>query len=366
MSSERLPSDPVSLEALRSRIDVIDQELVKLISERGSLAQQIGQLKARDKTPIYAPDREKEILQALRERNPGPFPTRVLEAVYRELMSGSFSLEKPLRIAYLGPEGSFSHLAALGKFGASVEYEPVTSIDAVFAEVERGHADFAVVPIENSIGGGVIDTMDAFPEHSVHICAEIYRRIQHNLMARVPLERIERVYSKPEVFEQCRRWLTETGMTSKTVPVSSTSKAAEQAAQEDNAAALGSELAAELYKLPIQVRNVEDNANNVTRFFIIGPTHARPTGDDRTALFFTTTDRAGALVDVLDVFRSERVNLTMITSRPSRRKNWEYHFFVDVEGHIEDAPLAHATDAAREFCSEIKVLGSFPREANVQ
>lgn len=349
------------LAAFRRQIDELDDRIVALLSERGSVAAEIGKLKAAAGTPVYAPDRESEIYQRLRTINPGPFPERILAAIYRELMSGSFLLERRLRIAYLGPQGSFSHLAASGKFGAAVEYEPVADIAAIFAEVQREHVDYGVVPVENSRGGGIIDTLDAFADTHVQICAEILRRIHHHLLAREPLEKIQRVYSKPEAFDQCKQWLMETGLLAKTVPTASTSQAAQQAAAESGAAAIGSALAAELYGLPIQREHIEDSARNVTRFFVLGRESARRTGDDKTAIMFSTAHRAGALVDVLDVFRSERVNLTMITSRPSRVRNWEYYFFVDAEGHETDAAMSRAIDAARDFCSYLAVLGSFPR-----
>jgi len=359
------PDQPADLAEVRRRIDAVDEQLVKLISERGQLAQQIGQLKAADGTPIYAPDRESEILQRLCQNNPGPFPNSVLLAVYREIMSGSFALERTLRIAFLGPRGSFSHLAAIGKFGLATEYEPVGDIPAAFGEVERGHADFAVVPVENSLGGGIQDTLDAFITSPVKVCAEVVRRIRHNLLTRVPITEIERVYSKPEVFDQCKHWLMETGLLAKTIATVSTSKAAELAATEKGAAAIGSTLAAELHNLPIQVANIEDNPNNVTRFFVLGRESARRTGDDKTAILFTTAHKAGALVDVLNTFRDEQVNLSMITSLPSRRSPWEYYFFVDAEGHTDDPPLSRALAAAKQFCLHLTVLGSFPRATEV-
>ncbi|MCH7872832.1 MAG: prephenate dehydratase [Planctomycetes bacterium] len=274
-------------------------------------------------------------------------------------------IENPPRIAFLGPLGSYSHLAATGKFGASVEYEPVSDIRAAFSEVERGHADFALVPVENSIGGGVIETLDAFINSPVKICAEIRRRIHHNVLARCPLERIKRLYSKPEVFSQCQRWLTETGMATRTVPVASSSKAAEMAAAEEHGAAIGSTLASELYDLPVLLANIEDDPSNTTRFFVLGMASARRSGDDMTAVMFATSHRSGALVDVLDVFRTERVNLTMITSRPSRTQNWEYLFFIDAEGHVDDAAMCRAIDGARDLCLHFSVLGSFPRARDV-
>jgi chorismate mutase/prephenate dehydratase len=349
------------LDELRGRIDAIDAQIVELISERGRVAGEIGTLKNRDNAPIYAPDREKQVYARLANLNQGPFPNSVLQAIYRELMSGSIALERPQRIAYLGPRGSFSHLAATAKFGASVEYEPVVDIAGVFREVQREHADFAVVPIENSTGGGIVDTLDAFVDSPVCVCAEIKLRVHHNLLSRTPLDRIERLYSKPQVFDQCKQWLMETGMLDKTVPASSSSRAAELAAAEAGTAALGSTLAAELYDLPILVASVEDNPHNVTRFLVLGRSPARPTGADQTVLMFTTAHKAGALVDVLDIFRHNAVNLTMITSRPSKRKNWQYYFFVDAEGHADNENMQTAIKAARDHCLHFQVLGSYPR-----
>lgn len=355
-----------NLAELRQRIDALDEQLIALLSERGRVAAAIGRAKVVDGTPIYASDREHEILTRIAERNPGPFPTSVLQAIYRELMSGSFLLERPLRIAFLGPRGSFSHLAASAKFGASVEYEPIADIDGIFREVERDHADFGVVPVENSTGGGIVDTLDAFLNTTAQVCAELVQPVQHNLLARVPVEEIRCVYSKPEVFDQCRQWLMQTGLLSRTKAMASSSKAVEVAAQEEGAAAIGSSLAAELYGLPVLIEHVEDNPGNMTRFFVLGRSAARPTGSDKTALIFATPDHAGALVDVLDVFRGAGVNLTMITSRPSRRQNWDYYFFTIAEGHAEDAALTAALGECRTRCTYLRVLGSFPRGAETR
>lgn len=349
------------LAELRRRIDALDEQIVALLGARGRLAADVGRVKAAAGLPVYAPDREHEILGRLTLLNTGPFPDRVLTAIYRELMSGSFLLERRLRISFLGPRGSFSHLAATGKFGAAVEYEPVADIPGVFAELEREHADFGVVPVENSTGGGIVDTFDALASSRVRICNEVLRRIHHCLLSRVPLERIERLYSKPEVFDQCRQWLLETGLLDKTVPVASSSRAAELAAQEDTAAAIGNALAGEIYDLPVQLERIEDNPDNITRFFVLGPQPARPTGDDNTTLMFATHDHAGALVEVLDVFRAAAINLSMITSRPSRRKNWEYYFFVDAQGHADDPALTQALAEVRRLCALLVVFGSYPR-----
>ncbi len=355
----------MDLEALRKQIDAVDEELVTILNRRAEIVVEIGRLKNVDGTPIYAPDREKRVLDKIRRANKGPLPNRTLVAIYRELMSGSFALEKPLRIAYLGPQGSFSQLAAMGKFGASVEYQPVTDIRGVFGEVSRGHADFGLVPIENSVGGGVIDTLDALLDTDVQICAEINRAIHHNLMADCPLGEVETVYSKPEVFSQCQRWLSENNLVGRTVPVASTSKAAELAKAEARAAAIGSHLAGELYGLKLVCENIEDNPNNVTRFFVIGKNPAGRTGDDKTSIVFTTKDEPGALVDVLDALRQHGVNMSFIESRPSKKRNWEYYFFVDVAGHQSDEVVIKAIDAARHHCLRLNTLGSYPRATDV-
>jgi chorismate mutase / prephenate dehydratase len=355
----------MSLDDLRKQIDAIDEELVAILNRRAEIVVQIGRLKSAEGTPIYAPDREKAVLDKIRKANKGPLPDKTLVAIYRELMSGSFALEKPLRIAYLGPQGSFSHLAAVGKFGASVEYEPVSDIRGVFEEVSRERVDFGVVPIENSVGGGVIDTLDALVETDVQICAEINRVIHHNLLALCTLNDVERVYSKPEVFSQCQRWLSETNMMGKTIAVASTSKAAEQARQEQNAGAIGSVLAAQLYGLNIVCENIEDTARNITRFFVIGRKSAKTTGDDKTSVVFTTKDEPGALVDVLAAFRERGVNMSFIQSRPSKKRNWEYYFFGDLKGHQDTPALQQALKDAAAHCLRLNVLGSYPRASEV-
>jgi len=351
----------MNLDELRKQIDALDEQIVHLLNQRAEIVVEIGKIKAAQGAPIYAPDRERAVLDKVRRANRGPLPASTIEAIYRELMSGSFALERPLRIAFLGPEGSYSHLAALGKFGSSVEYEAVVDIRGVFEEITRGHADFGIVPIENSTGGGVIDTLDALMDTDVKVCAEINRVIHHNLLANCPLEQIERVYSKPEVFAQCQRWLSDTQLVGKTIPVASTSKAAEMAKKDTGSGAIGSTLAAELYDLKIVCENIEDNPRNVTRFFVIGRESSRPTGDDKTSVLFITADKPGALVDVLDAFRSENINLSFIQSRPSKKRNWEYYFFADAKGHAEDENMKRALLKAKDHCLRLNVLGSYPQ-----
>jgi chorismate mutase/prephenate dehydratase len=351
----------MSLEELRKKIDEIDDQLVKLLNERARVVVEIGKFKTRTDKPVYAPDREKDVFARIARANKGPLPDRCLVAIWRELMSGSFVLERPLRIGYLGPAGSFSHTASMLKFGQSVEYEPLADITSIFDEVSKGHCDLGLAPVENSMGGGVIETLDALIDSNVKVCAEVLMAIHHSLLGNCSLEKIEKIYSKPEVFAQCRRWLSATFKEAKTVPVASTAKAAQMAATEPNTAAIGSKVAAELYGLGIIFENIEDIANNVTRFLVIGLEDSRPTGEDKTAMLFSTAHKAGALSDVLDVFKTYNINLTNIESRPSKKREWEYYFFVDFLGHRTDKNVQEGLTEARQHCLQLSVLGSFPR-----
>jgi len=353
----------MNLEDLRKKIDQIDAKLVELLNERAQVVIQIGKAKANE--PVYAPDREKKVLQRIAELNKGPLPDKTLCAIWRELMSGSFFLERPLRIGFLGPEGSFTHTAAIRKFGQSVDYEAVLDIRGIFDEVSKGHCDLGVVPIENSAGGGVIETFDAFVDTDVFVCAEVYMPIHHNLLANCRLEEVEKVYSKPEVFAQCRQWLGATFKEANTIAVASTAKAAQMAAEEKFAAAIGSDIAAELYGLKVICENIEDIANNVTRFLVISKEDAKPTGDDKTSILFSTAHKAGALADVLDVFKRREVNLTNIESRPSKKRQWEYYFFVDCQGHRKDERLGACLEEVKQHCLQLSVLGSYPRSESL-
>lgn len=350
----------MSLDKLRKQIDEMDHKLVELLNERAKVVVEVGKLKSQTDGQIYAPDREKAVLDKIAKLNSGPLPDKTLAAIWRELMSGSFFLERPLRIAYLGPQGSFSHSAAMLKFGQSVEYEAVTDIKSIFDEVSKGHSDLGVVPIENSAGGGISETLDAFIDSDALICAEVYMAIHHCLLANCALEDVEKVYSKPEVFAQCRNWLSSTFTEAKTVSVASSARAAQMAAEEPNTAAIGSEVAAELYDIKIICRNIEDITNNITRFMVICKEDAKPTGDDKTAMLFSTSHKAGALVDVLHVFRKHGLNLTNIESRPSKKREWEYYFFVDFTGHKNDDNVKEALEDARQHCLQLSVLGSYP------
>jgi chorismate mutase / prephenate dehydratase len=358
---------PPALDDLRRQIDQLDNQIVDLLNVRAGVVVEVGKLKQQTKAPIYAPDRETEIMARVRRLNKGPLPDRCLEAVYRELMSGSFALEKPLRIGFLGPAGSFSHLASARKFGRSVEHFPCIDISTVFEEVVRGHIDYGLVPVENSIGGGGVDTLDAFLTSSAKICAEVLITVHHNVLSREPWDRITKLYSKPEVFSQCRDWLSRVAKGREQEPAASTSRAAELAGKESGVAAIGSALAGELYGLHVLFENIEDNPDNVTRFFVIGRQGAKRSGaeSDKTAIMFTTSHKPGALAAVLDCFKDEGINLTDIEKRPSKKVNWEYYFFIDAQGHSDDANMKKAIEAAKAHCLQLTVLGSYPKATEV-
>ncbi|MEX2671363.1 MAG: prephenate dehydratase [Phycisphaeraceae bacterium] len=351
-----------SLAPLRQRIDQLDEQIVRLLNERAKIVVEVGKVKhLNDQAPVYAPDREQVVLDRIRQANEGPLSDLCLEAIYRELMSGSFALQRALRIGYLGPAGSFSHLAAKRQFGASVAYHPVESITSVFREVEGQQIDLGLVPIENSIGGGIHETLDSFLTSTARVCAEVLVPIHHHLLTHAEPSQIKRVYSRPEVFEQCRSWLRENLLDADRLAVTSSAKAAEIASEDREAAAIGSDLASEIYNLPVQSANIEDHPGNITRFFVIGLQSPAPSGDDKTAILFTTAHEPGALAAVIDAFRDQKVNLTHIDKRPSQRVNWEYCFFIDCDGHATDPNVKAALAEARKHCLHLTVLGSFPR-----
>ncbi len=351
------------LTAIRKKIDAVDAQLLALLNERAALVHEVGEIKKQNGGPIFAPDREEALLRSLEERNTelkGRLPGRAIRAIYREIMSASYALEKGLTIAYLGPEGTYTHEAARGKFGASVEYAPQASIADVFAAVERGQADFGVVPIENSSEGAVTLTLDAFSGSELRICAQVLQRIEHNLLANIPREEIARIYSHPQSLGQCRQWLRTHFPNAEIIESASNTRAAQRAAQEPGAAAIAGKLAAELYHLTIVESGIQDIAGNTTRFLVIGPETCPPTGQDKTSLMFTVQDRSGALLAALEPFDRLGISMSKIESRPSRRKAWEYVFFVDLIGHAADAPLAQALAELETRCTQVKILGSYP------
>jgi chorismate mutase/prephenate dehydratase len=348
------------LQQLRKRIDAIDARLVRLLNDRTKAAVEIGRLKHEAGEEIYAPHREEAVLQRVAAKNTGPLTEESLRAIYREIMSAALALEKPLVIAYLGPEATYSHMAAIKKFGASLRYEPLPGIADVFIEVAKGRADYGVVPIENSTEGAVTHTYDMFVDSDLKICAQILLPIRHNLMSAGPRAEIKKLYSIAQVFAQCRQWLQMNLPHVETVEVSSSTRAAEIARTEPGAGALASALAAEKYGLTIHDANIQDSSENVTRFLVIGRRHSPRTGNDKTSLMFAVQDRVGALHDCIAAFKRFKINMTKIESRPSKKKAWEYYFFVDVIGHCDDLKVKKALAELAKHTMFVKILGSYP------
>lgn len=348
------------LQKLRRQIDALDARLVKLLNERTRRVLKIGRLKQATGGEIYAPDREEAVLQRVLAQNTGPLTAESLRAIYREVMSSALALEKPLVIAYLGPPGTYSHMASVRKFGASLRYDPLPSIADVFTEVAKGRADYGVVPIENSTEGAVTHTYDMFVESELKVCAQILLPIRHNLMSAGPREQIQKLYSISQVFAQCRQWVQVNFPHAELVEVSSSTRAAEIAKSDPRAGALASSLAAEMYGLTIHDANIQDSSANVTRFLVIGRQYPARTGRDKTSIMFSAQDKVGALHDSLAAFKKYRINLTKIESRPSKKKAWEYYFFVDFLGHCEDAKVKKALAELARHTMFVKILGSYP------
>ena len=345
----------------RRRIDELDAKLVDLLNDRTEIVLQIGEIKKKLGQEIYVPAREKAVLDRVAALTKGPLSADSVRHIYREVMSAALSLECNLKVAYLGPVATFTHQAARQRFGGSVEYVPVETIGDIFLAVQKRNADYGVVPIENSTDGAVTHTLDTFLESPLKICAEIYLPISHNLMAIGKKSQIRRVCTKPEVYGQCRRWLYANLPGVELLSVSSTAKGAEMAAKDPSTAAIASSLAAELNGVPILANDIQDMTCNTTRFLVIGKACGGPTGNDKTSISFTLKDRVGALHDALASFKRSRINMSKIESRPSRVRAWDYVFFVDVDGHIEDKHVRKAIDALRRQCASLTVMGSYPR-----
>ncbi len=350
----------MNLASLRKHIDSLDQKIIKLLNDRAKIAQEVAKCKQHSGKSIYAPDREREVLEKITKANKGPLDKEALTTIYREIMSSSLALEKPLTIAYLGPEASFSHLAALKRFGSQVTFMACDSIADVFLEVERAAADYGVVPVENSIEGAISYTLDVFVDSDLKICAQVLLDVTHNLLAQSSIKTIKRVYSNPQVFGQCRIWLQENLPQVEKIEVSSTTRAAQIAAREKQSACIASDLAARVYKLKVLAADIEDSPHNVTRFLVMGPTEVPETGSDKTSIMFSIKDRIGALHDMLIPFKKYTINLTKIESRPSKKKAWDYYFFVDLLGHRNNPKVKKALSELENRCRFLKVLGSYP------
>lgn len=349
------------IKKLRTRIDQIDSTILRLLGERANVTMGIGKLKSKKTEPTFSPARETQVYSKVIKANKGPLSSDAIRAIYREIMSGSLALQTKLRIAYLGPEATFTQIAALAKFGKSLGYLECKSIADVFTEVERGRADYGVVPIENSTEGAVNHTLDMFVDSDLKICSEAYLPIEHNLISRAKkISSIKQVYSHEQVLAQCRIWLESNLPSAKLIPVASTTAAARYATVGRNRAAIASKLAAERYNLNILARSIEDSPHNITRFLIIGEQEAEPTGNDKTSIVFSMKDRVGALHDVLVPFKRNKINLTKIESRPSKKKVWKYYFFIDMQGHIRDKKVKQALKQLEKSCAYLKILGSYP------
>ncbi len=353
------------LKKFRDAIDRIDADLVRLLNERAKNVLKIKSVKAKDNLHFYAPHREKEVYRRIAQLNKGPFSTEILNTIFCEIMSGSLALESRLKIAYFGQAGSNTHIAALQKFGGSSAYVPGPTLKDVFLEVERERAHYGVVPIENSTEGMVFHTLDLFVESDLKICSEILMPISHTLMSKTgELAKVKKVYSHPQALGQCRVWLEANLPGVKIIESASTTRAAQTASTDAAAAAISPDLAAKLYKLKPIARHIEDMQDNYTRFLVIGRTTAEKTGSDKTSLMVSIKDKVGALFALLYPFEKQGLNLTSIESRPSRKKAWDYYFFIDFLGHISDPKAQKAIREVEKSALTVKVLGSYPRSEN--
>lgn len=346
----------------RQAIDKLDASIVRLLNERTKHVLAIGAMKLKAGEEIYAPHRERAVLQRICQLNQGPVTDEQLRAIYREIMSSALALEKTMIIAYFGPEATFTHQAAIRKFGASLRYSPQKTIADVFTEVSKIRADYGVVPVENSTEGVVTHTLDMFVDSDLKIVSQIVLPIQQCLMVRPggTRARIQKLFVHPQSLAQCRGWIQNHLPRVELIETSSNARSAELAAKDKNAAAIGGILAAEKYGLDILEQDIQDNAANATRFLVLGRQCSPPTGQDRTSLLVSVADKAGALHEAIAAFRRYKINMTKIESRPSKRKAWEYFFFIDCDGHAQDRKVANAIRLLGEHCNFIKVLGSYP------
>ncbi len=351
----------MNLDDWRSRINDLDNQILQLLTQRAEAALQIGDLKRRQDAPTYAPEREAEILRRLTAQNAGPLPADAIAAVWREILSGCRALESPLTVAYLGPQATFTHQAALQQFGAAAGYRPARSIGEIFDDVERARAPFGVVPVENSTEGAVNMTLDRLTVSDALICGELRLEITQHLLSRAgELGEIKRVISHPQALAQCRGWLAEHLPDVPTEEMLSTAAAAELAASDATVAAIASELAARLYGVPVLRARIEDNPHNSTRFLVVGRRPIGPTGRDKTSICFAMKNEPGALYRILEPLARAGINLTKIESRPAKQGPWEYVIFVDLEGHRETPEVASVLSEIGERTLFLKILGSYP------
>lgn len=350
-----------SLDEIRVDIDAVDSELVRLLSRRTELAQEVGLVKGRDGKPFFTPERERAIYEKLDRTNPGPLQTRQLVAIFREVISAARAAEKPLECAFWGPEGTFTHLAAINTFGTSASFRAEDSIADVFRAVEHGTADYGVVPVENSSAGVVPETLDMFPQTNVRICAEIYIPIQHHLVSvATSLNAIKRVYAFGQPAQQCKRWLRANLPNAEIIDAAPTARAARLALDDPEGSAICNRLAAETVGIPILVEHIADNPSNRTRFIVLGYNEPAKTGNDKTSFMFNVRNRPGSLVAALKAFEENGVNLMMIESRPAQRATFEYIFYCDCNGHRNDENVQAAIEDLKKVAMEVVILGSYP------
>lgn len=351
-----------SLQELRQRIDALDDQILDLLNQRAEEVIAVGKAKQESRGDFYVPSREKAIYERLAARNRGPFPKDGIRRVFREIISASLSLEQPLKVAFLGPQATYTHVAAMQQFGLSAQLVPLKSIPAIFDEVSRGRAAYGVVPVENSTEGVVSHTLDMFMSSDIKIIAEIMLSVSHDLLnLSGQIADVRQVVSHPQALAQCRGWLEENMPDIPLVDAASTASAAQQAAEDAGLAAIASETAASLYGLRAIKTSIEDNPNNFTRFLVVGQEMQGPSGHDKTSILFSVKDQAGVLYRMLEPFSKRGINLAKIESRPMKTKAWEYIFFLDMEGHVQEPKIAEAIEELRTYCQFLKILGSYPR-----
>lgn len=354
-------SDIDALEPYRKKIDQIDDELLKLLNDRAQVSLEIGKIKRNNKLDLHDPSREKWIYSRLIQQSSGALPDQAIKHIFKEIISASHALQAPIKVSFLGPKATFTHIACLGHFGLSVMERPVKSIKSVFDEVEKGLADFGVVPIENSTEGVVNPTLDLFADSPLKIYAEIFLEITHHLLSKAKrIEDIQQVYSHPQAFGQCQDFLEQQLPNVPLTGVASTAKAAELCQDDPHSAAIASEVAVEIYQVPILQKRIEDHAHNITRFLVISQRINKATGKDKTSIIVSIKDTPGALYQLLRHFAEQEINLAKIGSRPSKKKAWEYLFHIDMNGHVEDKPIQGVLNELKSQKISIKVLGSYP------
>ncbi len=357
-------SDDQKLNAIRERIDTLDQEIQDLLNERAQAAQEVARIKlaTNPNAEFYRPEREADVLRKVKERNTGPLDGEEMARLFREIMSACLALEQPLKVAFLGPAGTFTQAAALKHFGHSVQTISLGSIPDVFREVESSTCHYGIVPVENSTEGVVSHTLDTFLNSPLHICGEVSLRIHHHLMSKAAaLESVKLIYSHQQSLAQCRGWLDRHLPHAERISVGSNAEAASLAMDSISTAAIAGEAAAEIYQVPILEKNIEDEPGNTTRFLVIGKKDALPSGDDKTSLMFSMHNKAGGLHSILAPLAEHGISMTRIESRPSRRGRWDYVFFVDIEGHRKDEKVAIALQVLERAATLFRILGSYPK-----